>query len=89
MEIQWSREVLPLSSIKSYFSRRTKKLREGKTQIGEVFPVTNMEEGKGNSKKCDDKQQIENQEPEVDNEEEEGEEEEEEEEKEEEEEDEH
>ena len=46
-----------------------------------------MEEGKGNSKKCDDKQQIENQEPEVDNEEEEGEEEEEEEEKEEEEED--
>ena len=39
-------QFLPLTSIKSYFSRRAKKLREGKTEIGELFPVTGVEKGK-------------------------------------------
>ena len=30
-------EFLPLSSIKSYFSRRAKKIREGKSFIGEIL----------------------------------------------------
>jgi hypothetical protein len=36
-------QFLPLNSIKTYFSSKAKKLRDGKTEIGERFPVTGVE----------------------------------------------
>ena len=48
-------QFLPLESIKSYFSRRAKKLRQGKTKIGELFPEDVDDVEKKQSKKRDQK----------------------------------
>ena len=48
-------QFLPLESIKSYFSRRAKKLCQGKTKIGELFPEDVDDVEKKQSKKRDQK----------------------------------
>ena len=73
-------QFLPLASIKSYFSRRAKKLRQGKTKIGELFPenvddVKKTQSKKQDQKKAQDKIEEDKEDEEVEEEEEEGEEE--------------
>jgi hypothetical protein len=54
-------QFLPLSTIKSYFGRRAKSLREGKAKIGETFPVTTDAE---NEESDDEEDQVEEEEEE-------------------------